>query len=175
MHLGHLMPEQINGDYRLTLHVRDPRALNSIVKDLGTLQINFNEGTTETTNSGIRDDYKLLDKITNYFPPEEAAKGATIPLVFTVVIVSLLLYFIVQMYANHANLSNISFWGFMFTINYLAILTIIVAFWVQINLVNTLWILLAVTIPTLFMMNKGLTPENCHISGFQRSQKSKAY
>lgn len=52
---------------------------------------------------------------------------------------------------------------------------IIVAFWIKVNLVNTLWILLAVSPFTIFVMNKGLTPENCHISGFQRPLKSKAH
>ena len=63
--LAQLMPEQINGDYKLFLHVQDPRAINTFSRELGTLQINFNEGATETTNHGVRDDYKLLDKITN--------------------------------------------------------------------------------------------------------------
>ena len=107
-----------------------------------------------------------MDKITNYFPPEEPEKGALVPLVATVMIVSLFLYYVGQIYACQANLSKLSFWGFVFTLNYIGILAIIVAFWVEINLVNTLWILLAVTPVTLFTMNKGLTPENCHVSGF---------
>lgn len=147
------MPEQINGDYKLFLSIQDSRAINDIYKELGIFQINFNEGTTETNNRGERDDYKLLDKITNYFPPEEAEKGATIPLVFTGIIACLFLYFISQIYSNHSNLSNMSFWGLLFTINYFVILGIIVAFWIQVNLVNTLWILLAVFGPTLYIMN----------------------
>lgn len=66
-----------------------------------------------------------------------------------------------------------SFWGLLFTLNYMGIIAIIVAFWVKINLVNTLWILLAVAPVTLFTMNKGLTPENCHVSGFKKTEKSK--
>jgi hypothetical protein len=42
----------------------------------------------------MRDDYKLLDKITNYFPPEEPEKGAIIPLIFAVGISSLLIYYV---------------------------------------------------------------------------------
>jgi len=94
VHLGQLMPEQINGDYKLYLHVQDPRSVNTFEKELGILQINFNEGSTETRYTGIRDDYKLLDQITNYFPPEEAEKGAIIPIVFSVAISALLLYFV---------------------------------------------------------------------------------
>ena len=135
---------------------------------LGSLNINYNEGSTETNNSGIRDDFKLYEKITNYFPPEEPSKGALIPLVFTSTIGLLFIMFVNHIYSNQANFANISFWGLVFAVNYIAILAIIVAFWVKINLVNTLWILLAAAPITLFTMNKGLTPENCHISTFYR-------
>lgn len=178
VHLGQLIPQQINGDYKVFAHAEDPRAAKTFSKDLGTLQINFNEGTTEATNDGVRDDYKLLDVITNYFPPEEAGKGAAIPLAFSAALVGLLGHFVLQICSNHANWSKLSFWGFVFTLNYLLILGIIVAFWIEINLVNTLWILLAVSPVTLFTMNKGLTPENCHIPAFQRESgkgKSKTY
>ena len=164
--LRYLITSQINGDYKMVVHISDPRALNTHKFDLGVLYVNFNDGKTEGTNSGVREDYKLLEKITNYFPPEEPEKGATVPLVFTVVIVSLFFYYMGQIYGSHANLSMMSFWGFIFILNYVAILAIIVAFWLKVNLVNTLWILLAVTPVTLFTMNKGLTPENCHVSGF---------
>ena len=165
-HLGQLIPQQINGDYKLFIHAQDPRAANTFSKYLGTLQINFNEGTTEATNSGVRDDYRLLETITNYFPPEEPAKGAAIPLAFCAALLCLLGFFLKQMASNHANLTNLSFWGLVFAVNYLGILAIIVAFWIEVNLVNTLWILLAVSPITLFTMNKGLTPENCHVPGF---------
>ena len=45
-----LMKEQINGDYALRAHVEDQRAVKPFVKDLGILQINFNEGSQEGTN-----------------------------------------------------------------------------------------------------------------------------
>ena len=162
----------------MTLHVEDPRALNKIDLDLGSLIVNFHDGSVEATNFGVRDDFKLLDNITNYFPPEEEQKGALIPMVFSAVVVGLFLHFVGNLYSNGANLSMLSFSGFIFSLNYLLILAIIVAFWIKINLVNTLWILLAVTPVTLFTMNKGLTPDNCHISGFEKkdtSKKTKAY
>ena len=40
------MKEQINGDYNLLLHIDDPRAEEPVVKNLGSFQINFNEGAT---------------------------------------------------------------------------------------------------------------------------------
>lgn len=68
---------------------------------------------------------------------------------------------------------NIGLWGFLFVLNYLGIYGIIVAFWIEIKLTNTLWTLLAISLPTLFFMNKGLTPEGCHISTFTKTAKSK--
>ena len=138
---------------------------------MGVLSINFNDGSVEATNFGVRDDFKLLDKITNYFPPEEEPKGALIPLVFSAILGFLFLRFVGSLYGNGSNLSLISFSGVVFAANYLLILAIIVAFWLKINLVNTLWILAALTPVTLFTMNKGLTPENCHISGFEKKDE----
>jgi hypothetical protein len=166
--LAYLMIDQVNGNYKLSVVAEDPRSEESFTQVLGDLQINFNEGSSETTNTGERDDFKLYDKITNYFPPEEKSKGALIPLGFTGVIVFMFFIFVSHIYGNSANFSNLSFWGLVFAANYIGIFVIIVAFWIKINLVNTLWILLAAAPVTLFTMNKGLTPENCHISGFHR-------
>lgn len=157
----------------MVVHIDDPRAVQAHKFDLGILYVNFNEGSAEGSNSRVRDDYRLLDKITNYFPPEEPEKGSLIPLVFSVGIVTLFLYYVGQIYSCQANMSKLSFWGSVFTLNYMGILAIIVAFWIKVNLVNTLWILLAVAPVTLFTMNKGLTPENCHVSGFQKTGKNK--
>lgn len=170
--LKFLIPNKINGDYKVVVHCEDPRSLNKVSVDLGILQINFNEGSNEAINDGMREDHKMYDKIVNYFPPEEPEKGAFIPLAFSGAIVFALLVYASQLYANSANFENLSFWGIMFILNYLAILGVIVAFWLKVNLVNTLWILLALAPVTLFMMNKGLTPDNCHISGFNKKVKN---
>lgn len=169
--MRYVVKPAINGDYKFILHVEDSRAVNKIDQNLGTLSINFDDGSVEATNFGIREDFKLLDKITNYFPPEEKQKGAMIPMAFSAVIVGLFLHFMGSMYGNNANLSNITFGGFIFSMNYILILLIIIAFWIKINLVNTLWILLAVTPVTLYTMNLGLTPSNCHISEFEKKEE----
>jgi len=61
---------------------------------LGSLVVNFNDGSIEATNFGVRDDFKLLDKITNYFPPEEEPKGALIPLVFSAIMIGYFFNFV---------------------------------------------------------------------------------
>jgi len=161
-------------------HVQDPRAVKAYVKDLGTVQINFNEGSLDNENFGIREDYRLYDKITNYFPPEEPEKAALIPLVFSALLGLLFFYFFTSLFSNGANLSNLSFWGTIFLINYFLILAILVAFWIgqagpfKMNLVVTLWVLVAAAPFTLFTMNMGLAPEDCHVSGFQLPRESKS-
>lgn len=62
----------------------------------------------------------------------------------------------------------------MFCLNYLLVLGIIVAFWIKINLVNTLWILAALSPVTLFSMNWGLVPEDCQIGEYSQKSKGKA-
>lgn len=125
-----MLPEQINGDYKLTIKVEDPRAINSYQIELGKFQVNFNDGTSDGDNLGLRSDYKLLDIITNYFPPEEADKSPIIPLIFSVVIGSLFFYFVTQLFANGANMSNLTFWGLLFSVNYMVVIGVIIAFWI---------------------------------------------
>lgn len=97
--LRYLITDLINGDYKIVAHIEDPRAIKSHKFDVGVLYVNFDEGSNEGTNFGVREDYKLLEKITNYFPPEEPEKGATVPLVFTGAIVCLFLYYVGQIYS----------------------------------------------------------------------------
>lgn len=165
--------DKINGDYNLKIHVADNRATNTVTKDLGTLQINFNEGSNEINNSGSRDDYTLYPKILNYFPPEEEAKGSIIPLVFCGIIGFCFMVYFTSVFSNNANLKNLGFMGLLFVLNYFAIYAIILAFWIEVNLVNTLWILLAATPVTLFLMNAGIAPEDCAISGFSKQGAQK--
>jgi|TARA_B110000285_G_C15108125_1_gene609271 hypothetical protein len=160
------------------VRVEDPRAKNSFEQVLGTLQINFNEGSNENTNTGIREDYTMYPVITNYFPPEEPPRGAFIPLLFAGALVGLFSLFLIQSFFGSAMdkvslFGNLSAWGFLLVVNYLGIYAIIVAFWVKINLINTLWTILAIALPTLFLMNKGLTPDGCHVSGFSKALKAK--
>lgn len=175
-----LMKEQINGDYSLKVHVEDPRAAKPFVKDLGTFQVNFNEGSQDGTNLGIRDDYVLYDLITNYFPPEPPAQSPIIPLAFSGLLLFMFFVYFVQLYANGANFGNMSFFGLLFMINYGAVLLFICAFWIgslgpyKLNLVIALWVLAAAAPVTLLMMNYGLTPENCYVSGFQKAAAGKS-
>lgn len=168
------MKEQINGDYNMVLHVNDPRADKALEKKLGVLQINFNEGSQEGTNMGIREDYQLYETIINYFPPEPEAPSPVFPMAFTGLILLMFFWFFSQLFQNGANLGNLSFSGLLFLLNFAVILLILIFFWFgqfgpfKLNLVITLWLLAAATPITLLTMNYGLTPENCFVSPFQK-------
>lgn len=48
----------VNGDYNLHVHVEDTRALAPFDFKLGTLHVDFSEGTTENgSNIGVHEDY----------------------------------------------------------------------------------------------------------------------
>ncbi len=57
-----------------------------------------------------------------------------------------------------------TFWGFVMTMAILGILVLFTLFWVSINLVNTLWILLAAALPLLYALNKGLSSVDCTLN-----------
>jgi len=84
----------------MTLHIEDSRAIEPKSIDLGVFQVNFNEGSLDASNLGIRDDFKLLDIITNYFPPEEEGKGPLIPMAFCGILGVLFFIYFGQLMSN---------------------------------------------------------------------------
>ena len=53
-------------------------------------------------------------------------------------------------------MAKLDFWGALMVLNILAVLGVIVAFWVHVNLIDTLWTMLALTPVTLFLFQMGL-------------------
>ena len=126
------------------------------------------------------DDYSTKSKtnfikntIINIFDEVKPQKSPIIPVAFSGLTIGIFVYFFGKLYANGSNFSQYSFWGLIFTINYLMIILVIIAFWIKINLVNTLWILLALSPFTVFTMNMALNADNCHISGFLKTKSRK--
>lgn len=170
--LKDLLVEKVNGDYKLELHAHDFNTNKKAFKSLQTIKVDFIDGSDERNNLEGRVDFKMYGKIVNIFDEEPAQKSPFIPTVFSGLIAVFFVQFFFGLYSNGANFSDMSFWGMLFSANFLVILGVIVAFWIKINLVITLWVLLALSPITLFMMNKGLTSDNCHISGFGKKLKS---
>ena len=57
---------------------------------------------------------------------------------------------------QRANVKKMDFWGMLLVLNVLVIMGVIVAFWISVNLIDTLWTMLFLTPITLFIFNKGL-------------------
>ena len=61
-----------------------------------------------------------------------------------------------QQFGQNANIKRMDFWGMLMVLNVLLILGVITAFWVHVNLIDTLWTMLFLTPVTLYLFNKGL-------------------
>jgi len=46
-----------------------------VSKFMKEILIDFDDFSSTAKNHGMREDFQLFDKITNYFPPEEDGKG----------------------------------------------------------------------------------------------------
>ena len=75
---------------------------------------------------------------------------------FVGAIVCCLIYYLLCQSSLKANIQKIDLWGSLMMANLLVILHVIVAFWYEVNLIDTLWRLAFLTPVTLFIFNKGL-------------------
>lgn len=166
-----VLKDKIMGTYYFTVFVTNPLTGFFYEEKVGDVKVDFGGNGNDGNNRKRRTDFELYDKIINIFDEPPPQKNPILPLLVSAIIVGMLLMFMHKLIANGANHNNFSGWGFLFTVNYLVIYLVIIAFWFKINLINTLWFLLALTPLTLFTMNKGLTADNCHISGFHKKSK----
>ena len=162
-----VISEKIDGKYQIKLYLKDPNAQGVSTKTIDPVELDFIGGAKGDNRLG-RSDFRIYDKIINIFEPEQPKKSPIIPLVASAGVIVIFFWFFGQLYTIGANLNSFSFWGLLFSLNYFAVLMVIVAFWIEINLVNTLWIMLALSPVTLFTMNQGLTADNCHISSYMK-------
>jgi O-antigen/teichoic acid export membrane protein len=73
------------------------------------------------------------------------------------------LRFIGSLAANRANLGQLSFSGVLFLATLLLILFIFTAFWVEVKLIPTLWLLLFLSPVIFFLSRNGLAAADCSI------------
>jgi hypothetical protein len=57
---------------------------------------------------------------------------------------------------SYANMNLFDTWGALFALNLIVLIGIIVAFWISVGLITTLWVLLAYSPISLFLFNRGL-------------------
>lgn len=146
----------VNGEYEVKLVALDASAGIQEWK-LGSIKIWFKEGQFETNNQGVNKNYLLKETVIAQFPPpNQKEKNPLLPLAFILAIIGAFIFHMMQQAQQKANLKRIDFWGSLFILNLVAICGILTAFWLQVNLIDTLWALLFITPFTLFLFSQGL-------------------
>ena len=72
------------------------------------------------------------------------------------------------LFGNRGNLSHLSFKGILFVGNLLLILVIFTAFFIEVKLIPTLWLLLFLSPITFFIAQRALTEADCTIGEFRQ-------
>jgi len=147
----------VNGHYKVSLVALDANALETVVWDLGRLEVWFKEGLHDANNQRMHENYFPKKEILSQFPPQDHREKSPI-LAFAgvaAIVVAFMVYLRAQMELS-ANTKRMDFWGSLLTVNILVLLGVIVAFWISINLIDTLWLLLALAPFSLFIFSKGL-------------------
>lgn len=162
------LESHLNGDYDLIVTATDYRADAPAKWDLGQIKIWYKEGLDEGTNNGVRSEYRPLPTIEFTFPPATPQMSMILPLVGSGSLVFLFLRFVTAgLFGNRANLSNLSFKGVLFLANLLLILVIFGAFFIEVKLIPTLWLLLFLSPITFFISQRALTEADCTIGDFK--------
>jgi hypothetical protein len=95
------------------------------------------------------------------------------PLVFTGVLAVGYLIFLKETFSQKVNVSNLSFLGVLFIACILVVYGIFTAFWVKIQLIPILWILLFISPVLLFVSNKALVDVDMSIPDYRASGAKK--
>jgi hypothetical protein len=163
------LESHFNGDYDITVTAADYRADSPAKWDLGQIKVWFKEGLDEGSNNGVRADYRPLPTIEFSYPPEQPQISLLRPLVGCGLLVALFLRFVAGgLLGNRGNLSNLSFTGVLFLGNLALILVIFTAFFIEVKLIPTLWLLLFLSPITFFVAQRGLADADCSIGEFRQ-------
>ena len=118
----------------------------------GKSRFGSKEGLDEGSNNGVRADYRPLPTIDFSYPPEQPQISLLRPLIGCGLLVALFLRFVAGgLLGNRGNLSNLSFTGVLFLGNLALILVIFTAFFIEVKLIPTLWLLLFLSPITFFV------------------------
>jgi len=114
----------------------------------------------------------LLPEIININEQEEPKKGILKPCVFSAVIICLLGSFISKTIST-SNLRLMNGWALALPATYFVVFSVIIAFWLSVNLVTTLWILFTLFLPVLFFIDRAITPQQCAVDNSKQNNKKK--
>jgi hypothetical protein len=135
------------------------------------VKIWYKEGHEEGSNSGVNSIYMPLPNIDFTYPPEIPQIAPVLPLIGSSLLVfTFLKYFSHLFTAGRANLSRLSFWGVLFLGNLLLILMIFTAFFIEVKLIPTLWLLLFISPLSLFLGFRALAQADCTVGDFRQPQ-----
>jgi hypothetical protein len=158
---------KINGEYNVVVHAADYRAETSAEWKLGSVKIWYKEGLEDAVNNGIKADYMPKGIIEFSYPPEPSQINLLFPLVGIALLGVAFLRFFVSLLSNHANLGRLNFSGVLFLGNLLLILTIFTAFYIEVKLIPTLWLLLFLSLPTFLIAQRALSSADCSIGEYR--------
>jgi hypothetical protein len=152
------LDQHFNGDYDISVHAADYRSDAPASWNLGTIKIWYKEGLDQGSNNGIQAIYKPLPSIDFTYPPEIPQISPVLPLVGSALLFFAFIKYITHLFgAGRANFSRLSFWGILFSLNLLLILVIFTAFFIEVKLIPTLWLLLFISPVTLFIAQRALS------------------
>jgi len=159
--------EAYNGLYELTLIVSDVGLDNPMIWNFGKLEINFRKALDP---SNLSQSYKNIQKerMEPTFPVEESpTKNIVSSLVFSTLILLVVGYYLIYMVQIKANIENFPkrnktamAYSLQFVLVLLLITILLVAFFIKLNIIQTLLIVLAIGGPGSFIIFKALS----HIS-----------
>lgn len=160
--------QHFNGDYEISVHAADYRADGPATWNLGNIKIWYKEGLEQGSNNGVQSTYRPLPNIDFTYPPEVPQISPVLPLVGSALLFFAFLRYIGHLFgAGRANLSRLSFWGLLFSANLLLILVIFTAFFIEVKLIPTLWLLLFISPVSLFIAQRALSQADCTVGEFR--------
>lgn len=150
-----------NGIYSCDLIVSDELLSDPIKWNFADFNITFQKANAKTPLTDI--DYVPLNLITHYFPSDRKSPPSIIIFTFVVAISLCLIIFFGILSVINVNCSQFpsdlrgAFFSVLFVGVLLGYFALLILFWVQINLIETLTILTAVFIPTILIGNEALS------------------
>jgi len=163
----------MNGDYSVNLIAADSRAQNSAKWALGSIKAQFLNGVDDASNLGIHDRYIEKQEIINWFDTEYIEHKRTNSTIIPVVFIALISFFFVRLMVNNfvrlpCNLQKMDTWGFLFIVAVLFNMGVLIAFWIKVTLINTLWTFLFTSPVSYLIMSQGLRGKaDCEVGDFK--------
>ncbi len=125
--------------------------------NLGKINVWFVAGESETTNNHILPAYRTQADFMASYPPKDYEGVFALSCAICALIACFFLYYTSQQLGLVQSLTKFSVSGFFLTISLLALIALILLFWIGVvNLVQTLYILIGTAPVTILSLHRGL-------------------